>query len=212
MNFAWSDCHECLLTSMNLPNLLPISSPTPYDICSKERPQIWTQKGEWVNEIFVEVNPVFHLQSKRRLLSKLQGPHLSNHSIWYFELNLNWSILFPTSTILMSEPIFHADLRVFFRARWFCCQSERSRPKRLREHSSKRPKQFVTKIGIASSSSFVSCRFCKLERILGSMTRDYWLLPKENKQRTIQPQKRKIWDGIARIQNERKKTPTRESL
>ena len=136
---------------------------------------------------FVEVSPFFHLQSKRRLLSKLQGPHLSTHSIWYFELNLNWSILFPTSTILMSDPIFHADLRVFFRARWFYCRSKRSRPKRLREHPSKRPEQFVTVIGIASSSSFVSCKFCKLERILGIMTRDYWLLPKENKRKLYNP-------------------------
>ena len=162
MNFAWSDCHKCLSTSINLLSLLPISSPTSCDICSKGRPQIWTQKGEWVKEIFVEVSPFFHLQSKRRLLSKLQGPHLSTHSNWYFELNLNWSILFPTSTILMSEPIFHVDLRVLFRARWFCCRSERSRPKRLRKHSSRRSELFVTVIGIASSSSFVSCKFCKI--------------------------------------------------
>ena len=148
----------------------------------------------------MEVSPFFHLQSKRRLLSKLQDPHLSTYSNWYFELNLNWSILFPTSTILKSEPIFHTDLRVFFRARWFCCRSERSRPKRHREHSSKRPKQFVTVIGITSSSSFMSCRLCKLERILRSITRNYGLLPKENKRVTIQPLKRKVRDGATRIQ------------
>ena len=31
---------------------------------------------------------------------------LSTHSFWYFELNLNWRIFFPTSTILKFEPIF----------------------------------------------------------------------------------------------------------
>ena len=58
----------------------------------------------------------------------------------------------------------------------------------------------MTLIGITSSSSFVSCRFCKLERILRSMTRYYWLLPKENKRVTIQPLKRKVRDGATRIQ------------
>ena len=30
-------------------------------------------------------------------------------------------------------------------------------------------------MGMASSSSFVSCRFCKLERMLGSMTKIFTL-------------------------------------
>ena len=69
-----------------------------------------------MNEIFVTDNPFFHLHISKRLLSKFHGPFFSTHSIWYWELNLNWKIFFPTSTILRSELSFQADLRVLFNA------------------------------------------------------------------------------------------------
>lgn len=114
----------------------PSCSPHPYPLllsCSNGRPQTWTQKGEWVKDMFEIDRPFLHLQRRSKLFSKFHGPSLSTHSSWYSEPNLNWNMFFPTSTILSSDPIFHIDLRLLLRARWFWCLFARSRPKRLRE-------------------------------------------------------------------------------
>jgi len=115
--------------------------------------------------MLVDVSPFLHRQSRRRLLSKFHGPLFSTHSIWYLELNLNWRMLFPTSTILKSEPIFHAIHNVLLRARGFCCRSDSSHPNRLSEHSSNSSCLPMVDIVISSSSSFVSCRLCRLSMI-----------------------------------------------
>ena len=111
--------------------------------------------------MFVAERPLFHLQRRSKLFSKFQGPFLSTQSNWNPELNLNWKRFFPTSTILRSEPIFQAALRVFFKARWFCCLSVRSLPNTLRAHSSIRSDLFMVEIWMSSSSSFVRRRCCR---------------------------------------------------
>ena len=108
--------------------------------------------------MFVAKRPFFHLHSNRRLLSKFHGPFFSTHFSWYSELNLNCSILFPTSTICKSEPIFHANLNMFFKALWFLCQSDSNLPKRLKAHSSRSSNLLLVVIEISSSSSFVRWR------------------------------------------------------
>ena len=73
-----------------------------------------------------------------------------------------WKMLFPTSIILSSEPIFHAALRVLFKALWFCCLSENSFPNRLSDHSSKRSTLLWAENDISASSSLVRQRFWRL--------------------------------------------------
>ena len=146
-----------------------MSFPVSFDICSNGNPQIWTQKGECVNSMFVAVSPLFYHQRSSRLLSKFQGPFFSTHSIWYWELNLNWRMSLPTLTILRSEPIFHADLSVLFKAHWFCCLLACSLPKRLNAHSSKIFGLLWFVIWMSSSSSLVSCRFWMLSSIVCSI-------------------------------------------
>lgn len=130
MNLACSICQEHLSISMKLPILFPISLPVSSVISSKGTPHTYTQKGECEKIMFAAINPLLHLHNKSRLLSKFHGPYFFTHSIWCFELNLNWRISFPTSTILKFGPILHTDLSVLFRARWFCCLSDKSFPKR----------------------------------------------------------------------------------
>ena len=160
MNFAYFDSQDRLSVSVYLPNLLPKSLPTSSDIFSKGSPQTWTQKGEWVKEIFVTDNPFLYLHKSKRLLSKFHGPFLSTHSIWYFELNLNWKIFFPTSTILKFKPNFQADLRVLFRALKFWFRYARRGPNKLNAHSSNSFDLLVVEIEMSSSSSFVCWRYC----------------------------------------------------
>ena len=169
MNLAWSDRLDLLSDSMNFPRLFPNSLPTSLYMCSNKSPQIWTQKGEWVKVMFLEERPSLHLVSSKRLLSKFQGTFFSTHFRWYSKLNLNYSTLLPTSTICKSDPIFHADLKVFFIALWFWCLSKRSRPKRLRKHSSSSSDLHLIVMGISSSSSFVSWRLSKRSTTTCSM-------------------------------------------
>ena len=104
------------------------------------------------------VRPLLHLLSNKRFLSKFQGPFFSTYLSWYSELNFNCKTLFPTSTICKFDPIFHADLRVFFSARWFCCLFNKSLLKRLKEHSFNRLDLQLIVIVISFSSSFVKQR------------------------------------------------------
>ena len=146
-----------------------MSLPVSFAINSKGSPHTWTQKGECVNTIFAAERPFFQWHSRSRLLSKFHGPFLSTHSIWYCEMNLNCSIPLPTSTFLKFDPIFHTDLSVLLRARWFCCLSDWSYPKRLRAHSSRRSALSCIETWISSSSSLVNCRFCNPSRIACSI-------------------------------------------
>ena len=159
---ACSDWKARLSISIKRPMLFPISRPTISDMSSNGKPHNCTQKGEWVKMMFSDVSPFFHLQRSSRLFSKFHGPQFSTHSIWKREPNLNWKMLFPTSIILSSEPIFQAAFRVLFRALWFCCLSVRSLPNKLREHSSKRSALFWAVIEISDSSSLVRRRFWRL--------------------------------------------------
>ena len=104
------------------------------------------------------VNPFLHLLSNKRLFSKFHGPFFSTHLSWYSEPNLNCWTSWPTSTICKSEPIFQADLKVFFSALWFCCLFDKSLPKRLKEHSSNRSDLHRVVMLISSSSFFVKQR------------------------------------------------------
>ena len=104
-------------------------------------------------------SPLLHLVKSRRLL-KFHGSFLSTHSIWYFELNLNWRIFCPTSIIRRSKPIFQDDLKVLFRAHRFWCRSAKSRPNKLKAHSLKRSDLLVVEMVMSSSSSLVSWRCC----------------------------------------------------
>ena len=142
---------------------------TSSNIYSNGRPQTWTQKGAWVKEIFDTVNPFLHWHRRRRLFSKFHGPLLSTHSNWHNEPNLNCQTLFPTSTILKSDPIFHAVFRVFLKALWFCCRSVRRHPKRLNKHSSRSSDLAIFVRTISSASSFVGCSFWKLFKTSCSM-------------------------------------------
>ena len=162
---------DLLSTSMTLPNFLPSSFPTSSFMCSKGTPQTWTQKGVWVKFIFVEDSPCLHRVKRMRLLSKFQGLFLSTQFSWYMELNLNWSILFPTSTIRTSDPIFHAALRVLLSALMFWCLSDSRRPNRLRVHSSISSGLLHLDIEISSSSTFVNCSFFKFSTTSCSMER-----------------------------------------
>ena len=72
---------------MKRPKLFPKSRPTFFDMSSKGRPQIGTQKGEWVKTIFVADEPFDHLHNRSRLLSKFQVPFFSTHFSWYSEVN-----------------------------------------------------------------------------------------------------------------------------
>ena len=161
INLACSDCPDRRSVSIKLPRLFPSSLHTSSAISSNGSPQIWTQKGEWVNVMFVLVKPLLHLHSNNRLLSKFHGPFFSTHCSWYSELNLNCKILFPTSTICRSEPIFQANLKMVFRALWFWCLSDNNRPNRLRLHSSRRSDLHLVVIDISSSSSLVRRRLSK---------------------------------------------------
>ena len=102
MNFAWSECPVLRSDSMKFPKLLSSSLPTSMDMCSKSRPQIWTQNGKWVKTMFKTDKPFLHLHNNNRLLSKFQGPFRSTQCNWYSELNLNYRMLFPTPTICKS--------------------------------------------------------------------------------------------------------------
>ena len=126
--------------------------------------------------MLAEDSHFLHRQRRRRLFSKFQGSLFSTHSIWYLELNLNCKMLFPTSTILKSEPIFHANLKVLLRAPRFCYRSDSKRPTKLSKHFSSNSGLLVADIGISSSSSFVSCRFCRLSTILCSILIFVWIL------------------------------------
>ena len=106
------------------------------------------------------ISPFRHLLRSKRLLSKFHGPFFSTRSSWCFEKNLNWRMSLPTSTILKCDPILQTDLRVLFRARWFCCRSDKSLLKRLKWHSSNSSLLLWLEICMLSSSSLVSCRFC----------------------------------------------------
>ena len=64
INFAWSDWHARLSTSMKCPKLFPISWATSSNMSLKGKPYSWTLKGEWVKITFAEVRPFFHLQRK----------------------------------------------------------------------------------------------------------------------------------------------------
>lgn len=173
MNLAWLECHDLVSISTYLPSLLPMSFPMSSDICSNGNPQIWTQKGECVNSMFSAVSPLFHCRRSSRLLSKFQGPFFSTHSIWYWDLNLNWRMPLPTSMILRSEPIFRTDLSVLLKARWFGCLLTCSLPKRLNAHSSKMSGLLWFVIWMSSSSSLVNCRFWRLSSIVCSIL-GYW--------------------------------------
>ena len=126
--------------------------------------------------MLADESPFLHLQRRSKLFSKFQGPLLSTHSIWNLELNLNCKTLFPTSTILKSDPIFQADLKVLLRAFRFCCLSKSKCPNKLSEHSSSNSGLLIAEIAILSSSSFVSCRFCKLSTIPRSILSFGWIL------------------------------------
>ena len=121
---------------------------------------LFLESLQWVKEMFVTDNPFLHLHMSKRLLSKFHGPFISTHSIWYVELNLNWKIFFPTSTILRSEPNFQADLRVLFKVLKFWFWSARNLPKRLSANSSKSSDLLVVEMELFSSSSLVSWRCC----------------------------------------------------
>ena len=68
-------------------------------------------------------------------------------------------MLFPTSTIIKFNPIFHAAFSVFLKALWFYWRSVRRRPKRLKEYSSISFDLATFAMTISSSSSLVSCSF-----------------------------------------------------
>ena len=161
INLAWSDCPAHWSVSINLPRLLPRSLHTSSDISSKGIPQIWTQKGEWVNVMFVLDRPLLHLHNNKMLLSKFHGPFFSTHCSWYSELNLNCNTLFPTSTICKSESIFQANLNMDFKALWFWCLSDNKWPNRLRLHSSSRSDLHLVVIVISSSSPSARWRLSK---------------------------------------------------
>ena len=64
-------------------------------------------------------------------------------------------------------------------------------------------------MGMASSSSFVSCRFCKLERMLGSMTKENYTRLKRTDRKLNNPKKKGLgWNNC--ILKREEKTPTRE--
>ena len=51
-------------------------------------------------------------------------------------------------------------------------------------------------MGMASSSSFVSCRFCKLERMLGSMTKENYTRLKRTDRKLNNPKKKGLgWNN-----------------
>ena len=172
--FAWSACMDCLLTSKTFPSLHPISITTSSYICSKGSHHTWTQKGEWEKEIFVDVNPFLQRQRRRRLLSKFQEPLLSTQSSWNIELNLNCKILFPTSMILRSDPIFQASLKALLRALRFWWRSARRWPKRLWWHSSISSGLLAFVMEMLSSSSFVSYKFLSWLTTSFSMV-NFWI-------------------------------------
>ena len=111
--------------------------------------------------MFEADKPFLHLHNNSKLFSKFQGPFCSTHCSWYSELNLNCKMLFPTSTICKSEPIFQVDFNVFFKALWFWSLSVRRCPKRLNEHSSSRSALLLDVMGISSSSSLVRWRLSR---------------------------------------------------
>ena len=162
MNLAWSACHDRLSTSMTLPILPPISHPASSIIYSNGKPQTWTQNGAWVKTKLADDKPFLHQLKSRRLFLKFHGPLLSTHSSWYIELNLNCNTLFPTLTILRSEPIFHADLKVFLRALWFWWRSTNNLPNKLSTHSFGKSGVLFEEMKISYSSSLVSCKFFRL--------------------------------------------------
>ena len=170
INLACSDSQGCLSDLIYFPNLLPRSLPTSSDILLKGRPHTWIQNGKWLNEILLTDNPFVHLHRSNRLLSKFHGLLCSTHSIWYLELNLNWRIFFPTSTILKFEPILQANLRVLFKALIFWCRFARSWPKRFKTHSSNRSDLLVVEMDMLSSSSLVSWRCYILSMIVWSIS------------------------------------------
>lgn len=125
--------------------------------------------------------------TEKRLFFKFHGPLLSTFSSWYLELNLNCRIFSPTSTILILEPIFYANLGVFLKACWFCWRSANSYPNKLSSHSSSKSGVLLDDIIISSSSSFMSCKFFRLSTIvcsisLGTIEMRY-LTRKEKKER-----------------------------
>ena len=212
---AWSACIARLSTSNTLPILLPISFPISSVIFSNGNPQIYTQKGEWEKLIFFDVKPFLQWQRRSRLLSKFHGPLFSTNSNWYLELNLNFRILFPTSTILKSEPIFHATFKVFFRALWFWWRFVSRHLNKLKEHSSKISELLIFAMTISSSSSFVSFNFSKLFITSWSMRtrKKKWatanIVNGVDQERTL----REALKGGSKLLLcwERKKTPTGES-
>ena len=122
-----------------------------------------------MKEILAVDKPGLHRHRRSKLFSKFHGLLFSTHSSWCIELNLNCKILFPTSTILRSEPIFKADLNVLLNACWFCYLSASNLPNRLREHSSSRSGVLFVDITISSSSSFMSCSLFRLSTMACSV-------------------------------------------
>ena len=120
-------------------------------------------------------------------------------------------MLLPTSTILNSDPIFHVALNVLFRALIFYCLSERSRPNKLNEHSSKRSSWLCVVLGISSSSSFVRQRFCNSFITVCSIKKSVsrgWKAPQRGVKISTRRERRKKL-----LQGEREReAPTRESL
>ena len=167
---SFSKSQDRLFDSIYLPNLLPSSLPTSFDMQSKGRPQTWTQNGEWVKVMVATDSPFLHLVRSRRLLSKFQGPFRSTHSIWYIELNLNCRTFCPTSTIRKSEPVFQADRSVLFRAHRFLCRSASNGPNKLNAHSSSRSDLLMVEMVMSSSSSLVSLRCWMPSKTAWSMT------------------------------------------
>ena len=108
--------------------------------------------------MFMAESPLRHLHSNSKFFSKFHGPFFSTHFIWYSKLNLNCKIPLPTSTICKSEPIFHANRRVFFNALKFWFLSAKSCPNRLSEHSSSKSDLHLDLMEISSSSSLVRRR------------------------------------------------------
>lgn len=169
IKFAWSNYLARRSISMNLPMLFPSSLPTSSNISSNGSLHIWTQKGEWVKFIFVAESPLHHLHNNSRLLSKFHGPFCPTHFIWYSDLNLNCIMLFPTSTICKSEPIFHTIYSMFFSSLKFWFLSTSRRPNRLSEHSSNRSDLHLDLMELFSSSSFVRRRLDRPSTTVWSM-------------------------------------------
>lgn len=135
MNFSWSNIHDLASATIKIPKLLSIPFLIFSIIISKGKPQICTQKGEWIKVMLFAIIPLSHLLSKRRLFSIFHGPLVSTHRSWNLLANLNWKISFPTSTIFKSWPIFQTTLSVFLKARRFYFLFVKSFPIKFREHS-----------------------------------------------------------------------------